>query len=33
MARFMDVVSREFGVAYGRLPRQMDELIVAAEAA
>jgi lipoyl(octanoyl) transferase len=33
MARFMDVVSREIGVAYARLPRQMDELIVAAEAA
>jgi lipoyl(octanoyl) transferase len=33
MARFMDIVQREMGVAYGRLPRQMDELIVAAEAA
>ncbi len=33
MERFMDIVQREMGVAYGRLPRQMDELIVAAEAA
>ena len=33
MERFMDVVSREVGVAYGRLPTHMDELIVAAEAA
>ena len=33
MDRFMDVVSREIGVAYGRLPRQLDDPIVAAEAA
>ena len=30
MDRFMDIVQREFGVAYGRLPTEMDELIVAA---
>ena len=29
MERFMDIVSREFGVAYSRLPVQMSELIVA----
>jgi lipoyl(octanoyl) transferase len=33
MSRFMDIVEREVGVAYGRLPRHMEELIVAAEAA
>jgi lipoyl(octanoyl) transferase len=33
LPRFMDIVEREVGVAYGRLPRHMDELIVAAEAA
>jgi lipoyl(octanoyl) transferase len=33
MGRFIDIVEREMGVAYGRLPRHMDELIVAAEAA
>jgi lipoyl(octanoyl) transferase len=33
MNRFMDIVQREIGVAYGRLPTEMDELIVAEAAA
>ncbi len=33
VGRFMDIVQREVGVAYGRLPTRIDELIVAAEAA
>jgi hypothetical protein len=29
MDRFMDIVSREFGVAYARLPVRQDDLILA----
>ena len=33
MERFMDIVSREFGVAYARLPVRQDDVIVAGEEA
>ena len=33
MSRFMDIVEREFGVAYARLPRRWDSLAVFGEAA
>jgi lipoyl(octanoyl) transferase len=33
MERFMDIVSREFGVAYARLPVRQDDIIVAGEEA
>jgi lipoyl(octanoyl) transferase len=33
MERFMDIVSREFGVAYARLPVRQDGIIIASEEA
>jgi hypothetical protein len=33
MDRFMDIVSRELGVAFARLPVRQDDIIVASEEA